>query len=241
MMIDISVLFRETAYLESLSKLVEMGGPVVLILLGVSVFISAIITLKLLQFLWLGLFTTKPLRKPVHLWITGDKSKAYALVATRKSPQARTLAHLMRGLEQEPDKNMDVREDVERVADEQMAQVRSYFKAIEAVVQIAPLLGLFGTVLGMIDAFQELQNAGAEIDPAILAGGIWVALLTTAIGLAIAIPCAFILYWFEAIADRIQQEIQSLVTSILTNRLTEERSKKEEPSSSEPKSINNAI
>ena len=240
-MIDIVGFFKETAPHESLNKLIEMGGPVVLILLGVSIFVSAIICLKLLQFLWLGLFIKRSLRKPLDLWIAGDKSKAYSLIASRTFPQARTLAHLMRGLQGAPDKVKEVREDVERIADEQMARVRSYFKAIEAVVQIAPLLGLFGTVLGMIEAFQQLQSAGAEIDPAVLAGGIWVALLTTAIGLAIAIPCAFILYWFEAIADRVQQEIQSLVTGILTNRITEDRSQKEKSPSSEPKSVNNAV
>ena len=59
-------------------------------------------------------------------------------------------------------------------------------------------MGLFGTVLGMIDAFRALQNAGTSVDPSLLAGGIWVALLTTAAGLAVAMPTSLILNWFEA-------------------------------------------
>lgn len=73
------------------------------------------------------------------------------------------------------------------------------------MAQLAPLLGLFGTVLGMISAFQALQQAGAQVDPSILAGGIWVALLTTAVGLAVAMPTSVALSWFEVRmeADRV--------------------------------------
>jgi biopolymer transport protein ExbB len=59
-------------------------------------------------------------------------------------------------------------------------------------------LGLFGTVLGMIAAFQSLQSAGTQVDPSVLAGGIWVALLTTAAGLAVAMPTALVLSWLES-------------------------------------------
>jgi biopolymer transport protein ExbB len=66
------------------------------------------------------------------------------------------------------------------------------------IAQMAPLLGLFGTVLGMIDAFQALQEAGDQVDPTVLAGGIWVALMTTAVGLAVAMPTSLILTWLES-------------------------------------------
>ena len=58
---------------------------------------------------------------------------------------------------------------------------------MEVVASISPLLGLFGTVLGMIKAFLNLEKAGSQIDPALLAGGIWEALLTTAFGLVVAV------------------------------------------------------
>ena len=50
----------------------------------------------------------------------------------------------------------------------------------------------------MIEAFQAMQGAGTSVDPSVLAGGIWVALLTTAVGLAVAIPTGLMLTWFEA-------------------------------------------
>jgi len=77
-------------------------------------------------------------------------------------------------------------------------------------------LGLLGTVLGMIAAFQTLQEAGSRADPAALAGGIWEALLTTAAGMAVAIPASMALAWFESVADRAQDDMEDAATRILT-------------------------
>ena len=74
---------------------------------------------------------------------------------------------------------------------------------LDNVTQFSPLLGLLGTVIGMIEAFQALQGAGSQVDPSALAGGIWVALLTTAAGLAVTMPTGMALSWFE---DRIDAE-----------------------------------
>ena len=71
-------------------------------------------------------------------------------------------------------------------AEVRFARLEGGFRLLDSVAQLAPLLGLFGTVLGMIEAFQSLQDAGSQVDPSLLAGGIWVALLTTAVGLALA-------------------------------------------------------
>jgi biopolymer transport protein ExbB len=68
----------------------------------------------------------------------------------------------------------------------------------------------------MIAAFQALQDAGGQTDPATLAGGIWEALLTTAAGMAVAIPAAAALTWFDSIADRVQAEMEDDATRIFT-------------------------
>src|SRR5690606_10358075 len=91
----------------------------------------------------------------------------------------------------------DIEEEVQRIATERLHALQKGFRALDAVAQVAPLLGLFGTVLGMIEAFRQLQGAGSAVDPSLLAGGIWVALLTTAVGLAVAMPVSLVLTWFE--------------------------------------------
>ena len=84
------------------------------------------------------------------------------------------------------------------------------------IATTAPLLGLLGTVVGMIDAFQALQEAGSRADPAALAGGIWEALLTTAAGMAVAIPAGVALTWFESIAARLQGDMETAATRVFT-------------------------
>ncbi len=204
-----------------MGKLISDGGPVVAILLILGVFTGTIILRKLFQFLWLILAGKARINFAIGLWISGDRETAYNRVEHLRGPTANVVAHLMRGMMRGSDKEAKVREDVERVASIQLSKLRSWFRAIEAVVQVAPLLGLFGTVIGMIEAFQNLQSAGTEVDPALLAGGIWVALLTTAVGLAVAIPAAFVLYWLESMADKEQEQMEAAITSILTGRITE--------------------
>lgn len=205
----------------SVFELVESGGPVVAILLVLSVFVTAVILLKIFQFSWIGVGNKRRTNKAIESWLSGNRSKAYDMVARSGNPVDKTLSHVMRGLESLPANSAALREDIDRVAMQQMDKVRSHFRSIEAVVQVAPLLGLFGTVIGMIDAFRTLQDAGSNADPATLAGGIWVALLTTAVGLAIAIPAALVLYWFEGIAEKEHHRMRSAVTSLTSGRVTD--------------------
>ena len=66
----------------------------------------------------------------------------------------------------------------------------------------------------MIEAFQALEAAGARPDAAVLAGGIWQALLTTAAGMGVAIPAAVALAAFEGVADRVQADLEDIATGI---------------------------
>ena len=200
---------------------VDKGGPIVMILLALSVVALTVTLIKLWQFAWLGVGSTRKSNAAIEHWIAGRYDEAYEAANCSRSPSARVLAHGIRGL-QRTDNVDTVREDVERVALMQLSGLRSYMRVIESTVQIAPLLGLFGTVVGMIAAFQALQSAGSEADPAVLAGGIWVALMTTAVGLAIAIPAAFVNYWFEGRIEREKENIEGALTSLFTGRVTDE-------------------
>ncbi|MDO6806083.1 MotA/TolQ/ExbB proton channel family protein, partial [Wenyingzhuangia sp. 1_MG-2023] len=85
-----------------------------------------------------------------------------------------------------------LREETLRLARIEVGKLTQGLRPLEVIANIAPLLGLFGTVLGMIEAFQAMEAAGSKVDPAVLSGGIWQALLTTAGGLAVAIPVSMI-------------------------------------------------
>lgn len=203
-------------------QLVQQGGFVVAILIGLSLLATTLITIKLLQIVIYRVGQKSSVQKAINLWLNNQHQQAYNLVKTSKNPTKVTLAHLMRGLEIQNINKEALREDVERVALTEIGKLRSFMRPLDTIVQIAPLLGLFGTVLGMIEAFKTLQTAAGEADPSILAGGIWVALLTTAVGLAVAIPVAFVVSWFEGRIEAERLTMQEAITSLLTRRLTNE-------------------
>jgi len=68
----------------------------------------------------------------------------------------------------------------------------------------------------MIEAFRQLEAAGNQVNPAILSGGIWEALLTTAVGLAVAMPSVAALNWLERRVDRLAHEMDSTVSRVFT-------------------------
>jgi biopolymer transport protein ExbB len=70
------------------------------------------------------------------------------------------------------------------------------------------LLGLLGTVLGMIKAFMVIQEMGGKVNAAVLAGGIWEAMLTTALGLAVALPTMVAYSYLTARVDRYEAQLQ---------------------------------
>ena len=90
-------------------------------------------------------------------------------------------------------------------------------RLIELIYYLAPVMGLLGTVLGMIDAFRGLAvSVGASGESSALASGIWEALLTTAVGLSIAIPFAVMHAFLEAKLEVLSEQVSDLVTRILT-------------------------
>ena len=80
---------------------------------------------------------------------------------------------------------------------------------------ISPLLGLLGTVIGMIQAFQRLEEAGTQVDPALLSGGIWVALLTTAVGLIVALPAITALNLLEGKIDQVRLSMRDASARVI--------------------------
>jgi len=202
--------------IEGVSGFIDLGGPVVALLLVLSVFALTIILLKLWQFYAAGGSSKTEISKAISLWFAGEYEDAITAMRRLKGPVVRVVTYAMVNAAARRDE-AHLREETEHLALSEVTGLRSYLRGLEAVVQVAPLLGLFGTVLGMIEAFRSLQAAGAQVNPADLAGGIWVALLTTAVGLAIAMPVSLVLHWFESRVARIKALMELFATEVLTN------------------------
>ena len=196
---------------DPLRQIAEIGGPVVLILLAVSIVTLATILYKIWQFMSAGVGRHTALQQAVTAWDEGDRSAARAALARSSSYLAPVIDMAF----------SSIPADAQRLsaeAETRFARLESGFRLLDSVAQLAPLLGLFGTVLGMIEAFQALQEAGAQVDPSILAGGIWVALLTTAVGLAVAMPTALVLSWFEGRMDAERVTAERALAAVLHPR-----------------------
>ncbi|WP_424985209.1 MotA/TolQ/ExbB proton channel family protein [Microbulbifer sp. S227A] len=179
--------------IDTLLGLFSLGGPVVVILLVMSVLAFGVALYKLWQFSACGVGRHRVLSEALTAWDDGDRQRARARLAESRSYLAPLLGTAMNAPGQP---GLEGRLDAE--AGLALAGLERGFRFLDTVAQLAPLLGLFGTVLGMIEAFRSLQTAGTSVDPSLLAGGIWVALMTTAVGLAVAMPTSMILAWFES-------------------------------------------
>jgi len=202
-----------------LTALLETGGPVAGVLLLFSVLALTIVLLKLWQFTVLGVGRRRFIDRALDYWRDGDPGQALGVLERVRNPAAEVLEVAIRGRWRSPDNEHRVREEVERVASARLESLRRYLRGLELVATLSPLLGLLGTVLGMIEAFRRLEAAGQQVDPAILSGGIWEALLTTALGLAVAIPAVIMLNWLERVIERLAHRMEDAVTQVFTSDL----------------------
>lgn len=196
--------------------LLDLGGPIVIVLLVLSVLALAIMFLKIHQFWRLGLSRRDFVAAALEQWRAGRVRPALDLLARVRNPIARPMEVAILGLADHPADESKVREEVLRVASGEIKALGAHLRGLDVIATLAPLLGLLGTVLGMISAFQDLQQSGSRADPGILAGGIWEALLTTAVGLSVAVPTSAVLSLFESAVDRLRHAMEDAVTRVFT-------------------------
>jgi biopolymer transport protein ExbB len=210
---------QSSSTLMDLLAMLDAGGPVVMVLLVMSVIALAVVLVKLVQFQRAGMWRRNTAQQVLVLWHQGKADEALKVADTCTSPTAQALARAIRG-QSRALPEMTVREEVLRYGSHALFQLRRGLRPLEVIGSLAPLLGLLGTVMGMISAFQQLEAAGNKVNPAILSGGIWEALLTTAVGLCVAIPVVALLNWLERKVDHLAHEMDNLVTQVFTEDLS---------------------
>jgi len=198
------------------TEFLDRGGPVLWLIAALSVATLALILWKIWRLALMGAWSGAASERAVQLWAGGDRAGAQEIVAARSSLRAALARAAMAARLDASLTEAQAREETVRVAKAGLSRARAGLRMLDLVVTIAPLLGLFGTVLGMIAAFQTLQETGAQADPSALAGGIWEALLTTAAGMGVAIPASMALSWFESVVERVQGDMEDLATRIFT-------------------------
>lgn len=168
-------------------NILTAGGPIMFILIALSALSLTLILVKIVQ-LWPATGGVALRNAALDRWATGDSEGAMALVPDR-APADRVLLAGMQSLRSGLTAAL-LEGDLARRGNDEVSTLSSGLRLLDLISMISPLLGLLGTVLGMVQSFQDLALAQGSANASVLAGGIWLALLTTAAGLVVAIPAA---------------------------------------------------
>ncbi len=113
-------------------------------------------------------------------------------------------------------RNLEEREKIiSRAGSKLVRDMDQHLRGLAIIGNITPLMGLLGTVTGMIKAFMKIQELEGRVDASVLAGGIWEALITTAAGLAVAIPTLVAYHYFEGKVDNISARMKEAIAELL--------------------------
>ncbi len=180
-------------------ELLIKGGPVVWVLALYSVLGLAIVLERYLHFLRMG-----PAAGDLESLLPDDDGER----GRRRGPEAAVVKAMTEA------RHKGVRDLARvgaRVRGEEIQRMESGFRTLAILGNTAPLLGLLGTILGMIKAFMVIEAAGGRVDAQALAGGIWEAMITTGAGLSVAIPLLILLHFLEGLAERRAHAMQRYI------------------------------
>ena len=199
----------------------QLGGVAMWILALMSVVAVTLVIIKFWEYSEWRLTEGAYVELAVDAWEHGDTETARAELERSGALLATVMGRAIEYLSQCGLSASQARERIERLGNETLEVGRRHLRTLELIGSLAPLIGLLGTVVGMIDAFQALQAAGDRIDPAILSAGIWKALLTTAAGLVVAIPVIAVAHYLEQRMVGFQVAMESALTRLLTRPVKE--------------------
>ncbi|MCB1217781.1 MotA/TolQ/ExbB proton channel family protein [bacterium] len=113
------------------------------------------------------------------------------------------------------------RRRAELAVEQELLEGMQFLNSLDTVTQVAPMFGLIGTVTGMVQTFRTVAELQGQVNPSVLAGGIWEALLTTVAGLMIAIPAVIAFRFFRSRLLRWQNHLNTVVDDCM--KITAER------------------
>lgn len=182
------------------------GGILVIPILMCSVLAVAIFFERIIRFAKMRSRGEGLAEKVAVLLKKGNTDAALETAEKSNSPMGRVLVHAIGA----KDLDRDMLETViVNATDEEGRNMSTYIQALATIGNIAPLLGLLGTVIGMIKAFVVIQEMGGKVNAAVLAGGIWEAMLTTAFGLTVALPTMVAHSYLVARIDKYEARLQN--------------------------------
>jgi biopolymer transport protein ExbB len=200
------------------------GGPIMYPLLACSILVLTVIIERTI--FWVGIDYTrnaKLLDEVMELCRVGDWESVRQKVAGTRDF---TVKVLVSGILH---RQFSMSKAMEAAATDEINQMKRYMGVLDTMITVAPLLGILGTVLGIIDSFEVMGTSGIE-HPRAVTGGIAQALITTASGLAIAILSVFPYNYFNSRIEKAALHIEKYATSleIVYNKLEQQENNADE-------------
>ena len=187
------------------SGLIERGGPLVWILLGLAFVGTVCVIDRLFYFHRARINVGDLLVGLAHHIRRRAFAEALHEAARAPGPVARvTYAALLRYYLP----RQDLRDVVQEAGQLEVPQIENNIRAILGVALLAPLVGMLGTMVGMVETFQRVSEQGGFSGPGELSGGVFTALITSVVGLTVAVPMYVFYLFFLGRAKRLVQRIE---------------------------------
>jgi len=198
----------------------DKAGPVGLIITATSVIALWIVLDRIWTYRRLRIRDPKSLHRLCKRALEGHLGSAADAAKGETHPLFAALSEVLRRLHEarRPATRAELEKTIVHVGSREVRELERFLPTLFLISNVAPLLGMFGTVTGMIRAFQAIQSLGGKVNASVLAGGLWEAMLTTAMGLSVAIPAMIAHNYLQgkvhqAVAD-IQEEAGVLLDSL---------------------------
>lgn len=199
----------------------QRGGWVMYPILLCSIIALTLIIERLFYFARVNANPGELLNRVRRALEAGKPDEAVGMCRVHGSPVA---AIILAALREREHGKAAIEEAVEEAGFNEAPKVERYLIVLGVIAKVATLLGLYGTVLGMIQSFNVIASAGLAGDPGGVARGIAIALITTAGGLTVAIPVTVFYHYFHSRAQKILYEMERIgmeTTSLLTRQREE--------------------
>lgn len=193
-------------------EFLKQGGPTIYPLLACSVIVLAVVLERLIYFRRVKSNNFRMFKKIELLIVEGEITKAAHELKNERGPVAKIIAA---GLAHYGQDRRLVEEHIRVAGDHEIHKLEKNLPILDVVATISPLLGLLGTVLGIIASFNILGATGGIAAPAQLSIGIAAALISTAVGLIIAIPAILCYSYFMSVVDYNTKEMNKWSVELL--------------------------
>jgi len=187
----------------------DKGGIIVWILAAYSFIAMTILFERTIRFMFMG---SPGKRLENQLLDSLRQCQPENIINNMRGPEGRLLQGILKASKEGV---QDLNRVAIRLGSFELNNLEKGFRTLSFLGNTAPLLGLLGTIIGMIKAFMVIEQAGGQVDAQALAGGIWEAMLTTGVGLAVAIPVLLLLHLLESAADKRAHSMRNYASLML--------------------------